>query len=174
MKTLIILVLFMISCTHSKALPPLKTVPKVDLSKFMTKWYVIANIPTRFEIGATNAIEEYTWNSKKERIDISFTYRQDHPEGELKSIPQKGFIYNSKTNAEWRVQPFWPLKFAYLIIELADDYSYTVIGVPSRNYVWIMAKTPIMKKDDYDYLVQRLKETHHYDIEKLQLVPQSW
>ena len=164
----------MFSCSHSNALPPLKTVDSVNIKNFMGKWYVIASIPTRFEVGATNAIEDYSWNEKQNRIDISFTFRQDHPAGEFKSIPQKGFVYNTKTNAEWRVQPFWPLKFAYLIIDLARDYRYTVIGVPKRNYVWIMARTPEMPKADYDEVIKRLQDVHQYDLTNLELVPQVW
>ena len=29
-----------------------------------------------------------------------------------------------------------------LIIDLADDYSYTVVGYPNRKFVWIMSRTP--------------------------------
>ena len=37
----------------------MKTVEFVDLERFMGDWYVIANIPTFIEKGATNAIESY-------------------------------------------------------------------------------------------------------------------
>jgi len=36
---------FLTGC-HSAVLPPLKTVEKVELSRFMGDWYVIAHIPT--------------------------------------------------------------------------------------------------------------------------------
>ena len=39
--------------------PPIETVGKVDLPRFMGDWYVIANIPTFIEKGAHNAIESY-------------------------------------------------------------------------------------------------------------------
>ena len=35
----------------------MKTVDYVDIERFMGDWYVIANIPTFIEKGATNAIE---------------------------------------------------------------------------------------------------------------------
>lgn len=151
---------------------PLKTVSYVDIPKFMGAWYVIANIPTFVEKGATNAIESYTWNEKEKRIDIDFHYNKDHPGGELKSYPQKGWIYDTQTNAEWRVQPWWPLKFAYLVIELAPDYSYTVIGVPSRNYVWIMARKKTLPQSTFDSLIKKL-ESMGYDASKIKKVPQS-
>ena len=174
MKTISSLFLstFFIACAHAQ--PALETVKQVEIPRFMGSWYVIANIPTSFEKGATNAIEKYTWNEKKDRIDIDFTFHKDSPSGELRSIPQKGFIYNSTTNAEWRVQPFWPLRLAYLILELDSEYQYTVIGVPSRKYVWIMARTPQLNKETYDLLVERLKTIHLYSVDELQTVQQSW
>ena len=44
MKTRLLLAL-MISLLASCARPPLKTVPKVDLPRFMGDWYVFAHIP---------------------------------------------------------------------------------------------------------------------------------
>lgn len=165
-------ILLLGACETMKATEPLKTVSYVDIPKFMGPWFVIANIPTFVEKGATNAVESYTWNDKEERIDVDFHYHKDHPGGELKSYPQKAWIYDTKTNAEWRVQPWWPLKFAYLVIDLAPDYSYTVIGVPSRNYVWIMARSKTLPPETLDAIYKKL-ETMGYDVSKIQKIPQS-
>lgn len=118
-----------------------KTVDHVDLDKFMGTWYVLAGRFTFFEDGAHNSIEKYTWNAEKQRIDIDFTFNKDSVAGELKSIPQKAWIENKNTNAHWKVSPFWPLKFDYLVVELSADYSWTAIGVPDQKYLWIMART---------------------------------
>ena len=152
---------------------PQKLVDYVDLQRFMGDWYVIANIPTPFEKGAVNAIENYTWNPEKEIVEVSFDYRAGSPEGKAKHMTQKGFIYNKETNAEWRVQPLWPLKLAYLIIDLADDYSYTVIGVPSRNYLWIMAREASLSDEVYQTILDKVVE-QGYDLAKIQKVPQIW
>ena len=44
------------------ARPPVPTVAKVDLERYMGEWYVIANIPTSYEKGAYNALESYRLN----------------------------------------------------------------------------------------------------------------
>ncbi|QDK36877.1 hypothetical protein DOE51_04360 [Bdellovibrio sp. NC01] len=152
---------------------PLPTVSHVDISRFMGDWYVVANIPTFVEKGATNAIESYSWNEKENRIDVDFRFNADTPKGPVKRYPQKAWIYDKNTNAEWRVQPWWPLKFSYLIIDLAPDYSYTVIGVPSRNYVWIMARKPVMDSALFAEVVSKV-QSFGYDTSKIQKVPQIW
>ena len=153
-------------------MPTQPTVRHVDIQKYMGEWRVIASIPTSFEKGAHNAVEAYTWNSAKKQVDIDFRYNKDSFDGEEKHIPQRGWIYNEKTNAEWRIRPFWPLSFAYLIIDLADDYSDVVVGVPNRAHVWIMARSKQMKPERYSQLVAKIKSLG-YDVSKLQLVPQK-
>ncbi len=145
----------------------------VDLERFMGDWYVIANIPTPFEKGAVNAIENYKWNTEKEIVEVTFDYRAGSPDGKPKQMTQKGFIYNKETNSEWRVQPLWPFKLGYLIIDLADDYSYTVIGVPSRKYLWIMARESSLSDSVYQAILDKA-EKQGYALDKIQKVPQIW
>tara|TARA_B100000427_G_C15510352_1_gene595877 strand:+ start:1218 stop:1754 length:537 start_codon:yes stop_codon:yes gene_type:complete len=151
---------------------PMETVPYVDIERFMGDWFVIANIPTFIEKDATNAIESYKLNQKGE-IETIFTFYKNSPDGEKKVYKPKGFIYNSETNAEWRMQFIWPFKMPFLIIDLADDYSHTVIGYPSRDYVWIMARNPVISEDIYIEIIEKLKNIN-YDISAIQKVPQIW
>ena len=52
------------ACATNK-LPPIATVPQVDLPKFMGDWYVIAAIPTMIETKSFNAIENYKLNARR-------------------------------------------------------------------------------------------------------------
>jgi len=171
---LITLLLFGVSCNPSddSNAHTMKTVPFVDIERFMGDWYVIANIPTFIEKRATNAIETYRLNKKGE-IETTFTFFQGDPSGEKKVYTPKGFIYNTETNAEWRMQFVWPFKAPFLIIDLADDYSYTVIGVPNRKYVWIMAREPQLPVDTFSNITQKLAGIG-YDISRIQRILQDW
>ena len=75
----------------------MKTVDYVDIERFMGDWYVIANIPTFIEKGATNAIESYKLGNKGV-IETTFTFYQDSPDGEKKVYRPKGFIYNTNNS----------------------------------------------------------------------------
>jgi len=138
----------------------------------MGPWYVIANMPTFLEVGAHNAIEEYILRDDG-AIDVNFTFRKDSFDGPKREYHPRGFVDNKETNATWGMQFIWPFKTDFLIIDLADDYSWTVIGVPSRSYVWIMAREPKLDEGVYKKIARRLGEIHLYDISKLQLVPQK-
>ena len=168
------LILFNISCKkdNSNIIQPLQTVSYVDIDRYMGDWYVIANIPTFIEKRAVNAIESYSLNKKRE-IETTFSFYLDNPNGEKKVYNPKGFIYNKSTNAEWRMQFIWPIKMPFLIIDLADDYSYTVVGYPSRKYLWIMSREPKLPDLIYSQILDKIAKVG-YDIDKIKLVPQIW
>ena len=161
------MITLIVSCTHS--IP--KTVDYIDKDKFMGTWYVIAGRFTFLESGQHNSVEKYTWNEAEQRIDIDFHYNKDSFDGKIKSIPQKGFIFNTKTNAHWKIQPIWPLKLDYLILLCDPDYKWTVIGVPSQKYLWIMAREKNLTDKELQSIVERLKKIP-YNTNDIVKVPQ--
>lgn len=170
MKKIFIILLAMIflsSCKETK----MKTVEKVDINRFMGDWYVIAIIPNFIEKNAMNGIESYELlDDNRVKIDYRFTNKKT---GKKKHLQPKAWIYDKKSFAEWRVQFVWPIKFPYLIIDLADDYSDTVIGVPNKKFVWIMSREPEMKSQRYDEIIKNLNEIG-YDISKIKKMKQEW
>lgn len=164
MKFLLILLFGCSSMTYNK------TVDYVDIKRFMGDWYVITGRTSFLEKGAHNALEKYTWNERQERIDIDFTFNADSLDGKLKSIPQKAWIHNSKTNAHWKVQPFWPLKFNYLVIALDSNYQWTAIGVPDQAYLWIMARDPKISASEVQKIIKQVEATG-YSVKELVSVP---
>ena len=151
----------------------MKTVDYIDMTRFMTSWYVIAGRLTSFEDGAHNAIEKYTWNEKEKRVDVDFTMNVGSFDGKIKSIPQKAWVYNKDTNAHWKISPFWPLKLNYLIVDIAEDYSWTVVGVPGQEWVWIMAQDWNMSDEKLGMILKRVSEKG-YSVDKVNRVPQKW
>ena len=135
-----------------------KTVASVDLDRFVGKWYVNAGRFTFLENGAHNPIEEYSWAENREYIKVDFRFNKDSFDGKIKRIPQKAYIFNKETNAHWKIKLLWILKLDYLVIALAPDYSWTVVGIPSQKYVWIMSKDPHMSEESLTQIIEKLKE----------------
>ncbi|KAL3904076.1 MAG: hypothetical protein SGARI_005091, partial [Bacillariaceae sp.] len=168
--------------SSSSSLPALKTVTNCETSKLMGTWFVIGNKPTPVETTMSNAVERYTLLEKSTKsnndIDIDFRYnaKEDPLTSKEKSLPQKGWVQGDRNNSgDWKVSPFWPIKMPYKIIEVDDkDYQYVVIGYPSRDYVWIMSRHPVMDEDLYKSLTTKLVEKHQYSLEGLRRVPQKW
>ena len=171
-RTLSVLPCLLLLSGCTTPLPPLKTVEKVDLPRFMGPWYVIAAIPTFIETKAFNAIEDYRLEPDG-TIDTVFTFNQGGFDGPPKRYNPRGFVLDPVNNSTWGMRFIWPIKAEYLITYLNADYTQTVIGRNKRDYVWIMARTPEMPEADYQRLLSELAG-QGYDLYKLRKVPQRW
>lgn len=149
---------------------PLKTVPYVDLKRYMGDWYVIANIPYFAEKGKVATIERYEAGPDG-RVANTFIFRKKSFTAPEQQWHATATVVNRETNAEWRVQFFWPIKLAYLVIDLDPDYRWAVVGHPSRNYFWILARDRQMKDQVYADILQRAA-AQGYDTSRIAKVPQ--
>lgn len=131
---------------------PLATVENVDIEAFSGDWYVIAGITTPFEKGAYNSIENYQL-AEDGSIATTFTFRKNGFDGPEKEYNPRGFVKPATGNAVWGMQFVWPFRADYRIAHLSDDYQYTIIGRNARDYVWIMARSPVPPEADVQRLI---------------------
>jgi apolipoprotein D and lipocalin family protein len=148
----------------------LSTVPYVDLKKYAGKWYEIASFPQRFQKGCYGTTATYTVTDKNYVI-VENRCNKGSLNGKQSYIKGKAFIVKNSGNAKLKVQFFWPFKGKYWIIDLADDYSYAVVGHPNRKYLWILSRTPTMNENTYQQIISRLKE-QEFDITKISITTQ--
>jgi apolipoprotein D and lipocalin family protein len=164
----VVLVTLLISCTMKSQ--TLETVPHVDLEKYAGKWYEIASFPQRFQKGCHCTTAAYT-PTDKGYIIVENRCNKDSLQGKESSIKGKAFVEENTGNAKLKVQFFWPFRGKYWIIDLADDYSYAVVGHPNRNYLWILSRTSKIDDSIYKQIVARIK-AKGFDVSRLQLTPQ--
>lgn len=171
MKLLIILTIIILSLLGcSKNAHPV--VSKVDLPRFMGAWYVQGIIPNFKEKNAQNGIETYTLNNDG-TIKVNYVFADKGNPEKITELNIKGKVIDTKSNSRWKVQLFKPFWFSYLIIDLAPDYRYCVVGVPNRKYVWIMTRAITISSQDWDSIFVKLKDLG-YKTEKIVKMPQIW
>lgn len=147
-------------------LPPLKTVPHVDLQKYTGTWYEIARYPHSFQKGCVDSRADYELRDDG-RIGVVNQCRRDTPAREVRRVSGTARVVDNVSNARLQVSFFWPFWGEYWIIDLDSDYRWAVVGHPSRNYLWILSRTPKMEEAVYRELVSRLP-AQGYDPLKLQ------
>uniref|UniRef100_A0A7S2WCU6 Lipocalin/cytosolic fatty-acid binding domain-containing protein n=1 Tax=Rhizochromulina marina TaxID=1034831 RepID=A0A7S2WCU6_9STRA len=147
----------------------------IETEKFMGRWFVVANIPTYFEQGMVDCIEDYVWNPKTKRIEVRFTMR-NAKSGATTELLQRAKVTNTTTNTRWSIQPkfgvFLPLNLSYIIAYCSPDYSTTIIGVPNRDYLWIMSRKPSLPDQELDELID-MASRNGYDPTKIAKVAQG-
>ncbi len=133
---------------------PLETVKQVDVKRYMGKWYEIASFPQSFQKGCACTTAEYELleNGKVKVLNCCYLPEKD----KMKTAEGKAWITDKNTNAKLKVQFFWPFSGKYWIIDLADDYSYAVVGHPNREYLWILSRTPEMATETYNAIIKKV------------------
>jgi apolipoprotein D and lipocalin family protein len=166
----------------AKNLPPLTTVPFVDINRYTGDWYEIALIPYFFQkdcvqdskITYTPIPAESGPGQPPVLIDAFSCQTKNH-----KTIRMIGRAKVSDTNTNAKLSATflnvlgWRYWFGenYWIIDLAPDYSYTVVGSLARQNAWIMARTPSLPKATLAGIADRLK-AKGYDPCALKMSPQ--
>jgi apolipoprotein D and lipocalin family protein len=151
--------------TAPDSLPPLQTVSKIDLNRYMGTWYEIASFPQRFQKGCVASMATYTLHQNG-KVDVLNQCRNETLDGKLRTAKGSAWIVDKQTNAKLKVRFFWPFSGDYWIIELGSDYEYAVVGHPKRTYLWILSRTQQMDSRTYQGILERLK-LQYYDISRL-------
>jgi len=158
------------STTAKKGLAELRTVPSVDLQRYMGTWYEIASYPQSFQRGCTATTATYSLRPDGE-VDVLNRCRKGSPDGKLAEARGRARVRDRTTNAKLQVSFFGPFWGDYWVIDLAPDYSYAVVGHPGRDYLWILGRTPTLPGEALDGIRQRLTE-QGYDLARLQYTVQ--
>lgn len=157
-------------CSTKSSGPPLKTVSKVDLKRYMGDWRVIANIPYFAEMDCVDSVETYELRSDG-KIDNYFRCKKKTFDGKEKKFSALAWVHDPATNAEWRVRFFGLVTVPYLILDLDPEYRWTVVGHPSRDYGWVMARGKTLPDATYRDILKRL-DAQGYDSSRFVKVPQ--
>jgi len=135
---------------------PLPTVGRVDLNRYIGKWYEVARYPNRFQRSCDHDVTaEYSIRKDgKIRVLNSCTIVA----GKQKQVEGTAVIVDKETNAKLKVTFFWPFYGKYWIIDLGQDYEFAVVGEPSRGYLWILSRSPDLPDAAYQKILSRLNE----------------
>lgn len=148
MKTLkLALLLILASCSTEKQ--ALEIATELNPDKYAGTWYEIARKPNRFEDGLEQITATYTL---LENGDIE-VLNQGIKNGERKQAKGKAWIPDPKKPAALKVSFFYPFRADYQVIWHDPNYQYSLVGEPDREYLWILARKPVISDSSYKALV---------------------
>lgn len=157
---------------------PLPTQDWVEPARYVGRWYEIARLPNSFQDQCAGDVAA-TYSLRDDgRFTVVNECRTkeggvDRAEGVARRADPKGPASRLKV----RFAPAW-LSFLpwvwgdYWILELDREYRFALVGEPSRKYLWILARDPVMDPAAYDELVARAAR-HGFDTSRLLRTPQA-
>jgi apolipoprotein D and lipocalin family protein len=167
MKLLLTFLAMVLLLTSCKTTQELKTVDYVDLERYQGKWYEITKIPNRFEKNLIYVTANYTLkeNGKIKVLNDGYNTKKGKYE---KAVGE------AKVNGPGKlgVSFFKPFYGDYYIMELDEDYQWVLVGSPSRDYLWILARTPQISEELITELSKRA-ENAGFDISRLERMEQQ-
>jgi len=148
-----------------------KPLASVDLERYAGLWYEIARIPNRFQkdcVGAATATYELRDDG---RIDvINRCMKEDGKVKEARGIARLADEGGARLEVSFFSVLGWrPVWGDYWILDLGDNYEYSIVGEGSRKYGWILSRSAELDETRLAALFESLR-LQGYDPEAFELV----
>ena len=146
---------------------------KIDVTKYLGKWYEIATIPQPFQLGMKGVTATYSLNEDKTIKVINSGYLN----GNLKQII--GTATATDKDDLFKVSFFPNIYSDYKILAIDIDinrnideedwtYANVLVGGETPNSLWILSRKPKMDKELFDRFIY-IADKNGYDTSKLQI-----
>jgi steroid 5-alpha reductase family enzyme/lipocalin len=152
---------------------PVEAVKYVDLQRYAGTWYEIARFPFTQQNNCHNTTATYSLNDDG-TVKVTNRCRKGDFDGLESVAVAKAKVADPVSQAKLKVKFFFFAPWGdYWVIRLGNDYEYAVVSQPSRKYLWILSRTPVMEARLYDEIVKSLQEDG-FDTTRLETTPQKW
>eukprot|EP00897_Mesotaenium_endlicherianum_P007272 jgi/Mesen1/6573/ME000336S05791 len=151
---------------------PVEVVTGLDLQRYMGRWFEIASMPSTFQPKTgTNSRANYTLRPDGTVGVVNETWTN----AVRASIEGKAWKVDAKSEEAKFIVQFWvppflplfPVRGDYWVMALdKENYTYALVGQPSRKFLWVLSRTPQMADETYAKLMEVATE-QGYDVSKL-------
>jgi apolipoprotein D and lipocalin family protein len=128
-----------------------------ELDRYLGRWYEIARLDHSFERGLSAVTADYSLRDDGGVHVINRGFSTES--GEWNEAIGKAYFAGASDVGQLNVSFFGPFYGGYNIVELdKEDYQYSLVAGPNRDYLWILSRTPQMEPDILQSLVNRAGE----------------
>lgn len=164
-----IVTILLVGCTNSsKNLDP---TTQFQLDRYLGTWYEIVRQDHAFEEGLSDVTAIYTQQNDGGVSVLNRGYSVD--EKDWREAKGRAHFINSSYIGHLKVSFFGPFYGAYVIFELDEkNHQYAIISGPSREFFWLMSRTPTMPIQTQTRLLAKA-EALGFQMDKLVYVKQT-
>ncbi len=160
------------------AAPAVQSVSQVNPQRYAGTWYEVARLPNRFQsqcasdVTATYALLE---DGSLQVVNRCRRADQAWEKVEGRAVAAEGDASGARLKVSFL--PRWlqwlPLgQGDYWVVLLDDNYRYSVVSEPSREYLWVLSRTPTLDAATFGQINAWLRG-NGYPVDRLVATPQS-
>ena len=155
---------------------PVRSVEKVDLSRYVGEWFEIARFPNRFQRQCLGDVRAFYAIRQDGRLDVVNRCRTTDGVTEARGVAR---VVDSRTAAKLKVRfapaflSFLPAVWGdYWVVGLAPDYSWATVGSPDRKYLWILGRSSSIGAEAYASALEAAR-SNGFDVTRLTRTEQA-
>lgn len=134
---------------------------KIDINKYIGRWFEIAKTPNSFEDNLTDVRAEYILNDDNTIKIVNTGYLN----GKEKQIIGKAILTDKDDLLK---VSFFPNVYTdYKILAISDDYSYALVGGNDNN-LWMLGRRKIISTLYFEWFLD-VAIKNGYDVSQLKL-----
>ena len=137
---------------------PTPVAPPVDefkAERYLGKWYEILRMPHGFEEDLIAVTAEYRLNADN---TLEVTNRGWHVNDKKWQTAIGLAEPVSGMTAAYQVTFFWPFYGGYYVSWLDDDYQMAIVTSDSKEYFWLLSRTPDVAQSEIDYALAKANQ----------------
>lgn len=164
------------------AADPPTPLPRLDVERYMGTWYQVAWYPNWFQRKCASDTQARYRLLPEGRVEVLNRCRTaegatDGVLGVARPVGELAGGQLAPAQLEVTFLPTWlrwlPIGWgSYWVVHLADDGRYAIVSEASREYLWVLARSPLWSAEDQAE-VREVMQKLGFDLGKLQAHPQK-
>ena len=161
-------VLVLSACSTPRTPEGVQPVTGFDVDRYTGHWHEVARIENSFERGLSEATATYTRNADNTLKVVNRGY--DPVRKQWKEAEGRAEFVDSPDRAALRVSFFGPFYGGYNVVALDENYQWAMVVGSSKDYVWILSRTPTLPGHVQEHLLERA-QAMGIDVHRIQWAP---
>ena len=152
-----------------------RAVEKVDLKRYAGRWYEVARLPNTREKHCVSDVTVQYLMRDAGHVDVVTSCRTS--DGKMRETRGVGRRRGGTSSGRLEIR-YAPAFFSFIprvwkdhwILGLGPDYTWTVVGMPSHDHLWILSRVPEMSTLSYQQALE-IADGNGFDIRQLVKTP---
>lgn len=156
------------ACSTPRMPEGIQPVSGFDVERYLGDWHEVARIENSFERGLVQTSAHY---SRNEDGTVKVINRGYNPVSKKwKEAEGTARFVGEPTQAALKVSFFGPFYGGYNVVALDENYQWAMVVGSSKDYLWILSRTPTVPGHVRDHLMERAR-TLGIDVSKILWMP---